>query len=186
MSLISEATIKSYKETVQRARKQKSSMAIANRYPWHGQIAMRELLKLATSSCAARAADDPCTVRLLTGSFPVAVYGRLLSDFEEFVSAGGRLKVFAWHEQLHLGSFASLDQVESRHSGTSESGDKLNHFMLIDDFAYRYEAPHGPFQSSEFNELSPPVPARICFNDPTGGAQLLNFFNDLWNATDSE
>lgn len=99
---------------------------------------------------------------------------------KKFVETGGKVSVLIWDKEENVGDLPQIDGVEIRCSGTNIDGDELNHFLVVDNDAYRYEAPHTFYPSDQFNDFYPPIPARICFNDPVGGEELVKFFDDLW------
>ena len=184
--LVDEKAKLAYREHLQRCRKEKSSEPIPNRFPWHGDLAIRELLTLATDE---QEGGRPLEVRILTGSAPDRVYG---SDdpgiWHNYINAGGRINILLWGDNPAkcrgvLRSLYNAGQpIELKFSGTNQLAGRINHFIVVGDRAYRLEAPHEPFPDDViFSDCSPEMPARICFNDTVGGAQLVKFFDALWN-----
>lgn len=179
-----------YRQLLRSFREKNSQDAIGNRYPWHCQIAVEELLEYAVS--AARKSE--VEIKLLTSSCTDFVYGtdEIMNKFATFLSKGGCMRVLVWSDKVDDTGRKLLKLKDDypgtfqfRLSGTRELGNELQHFLVVGETAYRLEAPHEAIEGCQFNDFHPEIPARICFNDKKGGDQLLAFFDDLWQASDS-
>lgn len=178
-----------YVQLLSESRKNLSDVPIGNLYPWHCAAAISELLTHALSEQRAKSLKDEfCTVCILTGTCPDQVYGG--DSFEllkRFVAAGGKLQVLVWNRISDLSRLRELAAAYQQHVEVIEANlpstnESPPHFFLVDASAYRYEAPHQPYESSEFHDFGPEIPARICFNDPAGGSRLKLLFGNLWKA----
>lgn len=182
-----------YQNLLQELRLQRDTESITNRYPWQSRLAFEQLLLMAIElrKQFGDQVGDRGVVRILSGSFPWRVYGPSIGKtFTEFLQLGGEVQVLIWSDILTdnrklLSTYEALangcGKFQYRLSGTSENGDKLSHMFLVGSSAYRLEAPHKVFGGNEVSEIAPTVPARICFNDPEGGSQLVEYFKTLWN-----
>jgi hypothetical protein len=188
-----EETKSTYRELLQSYRIDESKDPIANRRPWHCKIAVEELVEFGISKAReARKNQLPerPRIRLLTSVCPNHIYGShgFLERLEEFFDAGGTVQVLVYSDSFDTrGSalFAITKEqagIQFRCSRTSFKSEQLKHFMTVGDQAYRVEASHPPHKSSDFTDLSPEIPARICFNDPEGTSNLKGFFDALWDA----
>ena len=192
-NIVSEEMKTEYRNLLRDYRLQQSPDPIANRRPWHCEIAIQELLAFGVrkQQLAKESGLLPVEIRVLTSSCPNHVYGRGAAEgFEKFLAAGGILKVLIWNESLDTEDGASAiagiaksfsDQVAVRISGTSAKGETLMHFFVVGDQAYRLESPHKTFRASDFTDFSPEIPARICFNDQNTGTTLVHYFDHIWN-----
>ena len=71
--------------------------------------------------------------------------------------------------------------IDVKVSGTDEYADRVPHFLLVGDDAFRQEAAHAPFtKQTRVTDTEPQVPARIDFCDPETGRSLAQIFNQLW------
>ena len=186
---ISEKTKEDYKKLLETSRDKKSRDPIPNRYPWQTRLATCALLESACKKQAEAKAyeGENVTVRILNSTLPEYIYGGKAADFvKKFREDGGILKLVVWNTSIpdtlssepmksHYG-----DPSACRLSRTTELGDSINHFLLVDDDAYRLEAPHPSHDNIEFTETAPQVPARICFRNKEQGKQLVKFFDQLW------
>ena len=187
MPEVNEEIRKQYQDRLRFCREKQSPTPIANRYPWQGELAICELVKLALSK-QKKGEDAP--VRILTGSAPDHVYGRKSRDlWKEFLDAGGKVLVLVWGDSLEgcggvLREFAAEQEgVVFRLSGTRDKAESVMHCLAVGKSAYRLEAAHKPFEEdTEITDYSPEVPARICFGDADGAEQLVNNFDELWNS----
>ena len=185
MAAVSEKAKAGYRELLQLRRKGKSAEPIPNRYPWHGEMAIRELLEFARS---AQQQGHPADIRILTGSAPDRVYGcEDRSVWDQFAKAGGRIRIIVWGDNpgkcggVLRALYETNESVEFRLSGTNELAGQLMHFVVVGNSAYRLEAPHTPFPDDTiFQDFSPEIPARICFNDPIGGEAMVRCFDSMW------
>jgi len=159
----------------------------ANRYPWQGELAIRQLL--ANGRAKLKAGEKDVEVCILTGSTPDRVYGSEAPDvWKEFLDAGGHIRVLAWtkDERRCGGVLKDLSQsnnqeVEFRISGTDELAGRIMHFVLVGAEDYRLEASHRPFDKSvEFTDIFPEVPARICFKNAEDAGFLKERFDNFW------
>lgn len=181
------------------ARSSESKEPIPNRYPWHCQLAVRELLSYAANrqTIAQRnnAQSHPIVIRILTGTLPEYIYGsESAEEFRSFLNAGGQVRVLAWTDAIEVESKRNRGSllkwtsdypglIEFKISGTKTQGDSISHFLVVDQLAYRHEAPHPYFGDQKIDDLHPEVPARICFNDSMGAERLVKFFDALWDAS---
>lgn len=173
---------KIYRNVVENARREASEITIPNRYPWHCRIGVSELLTLACERQRLAENGETCYVRLLTGTFPDSIYESIRDSIVDFLGDGGIFRIMVWDETVEAKLLIPKRRgLEVRASGTRERGDELNHFLIVDSDAYRFEAPHRYHSRDEFTETYPPIPARICFNDAEAGAQLVRFFDDIWD-----
>lgn len=191
-STVSIEAAMAYERVLMTSRLSRSTDPIPNRYPWHCRIAVRELMRLAIQlQCEQKKVGSPVTIRLLTGTLSKNVYGSsLLASLGDFLGIGGHLKILVWNTEKAifesyghnspLMSFASVPGLALRFSGSRDFGDKLMHFMTVDDFAFRMEAPHPYFESNTFNDFEPDIPAQISFNNPAVTRSLNDFFESLW------
>ncbi len=186
---ISEKTKEDYKKLLETFCNKKSRDPIPNRCPWQARLAILTLLESAYEKQKAKAvADDDVTVRILTSTLPEYIYGGEAADLvEKFRDRGGRLKLVVWNTDCP--DIFSSKQMKSlygdpssyRLSGTKELSGDINHILLVDDDAYRLEAPHQSHEGTEFTETEPQIPARICFRDKEQGEELVKFFDQVWN-----
>jgi len=168
------------------------SKAVGNRYPWQCQSAIRELTRFAAERQGEwGGSESPTTIRILTGTLPNYVFGctETTKALAEFVEAGGRIRVIVWAKTLDtknnlFSRFATTfdRSVEIRVSRTDHLGDRINHFFVVDDYAYRLEEPHTPTQPDKFDDFEPEIPARIAFDDKSIGGTLVNFFDAIWES----
>lgn len=186
---ISEKTKEDYKKLLETFCNKKSRDPIPNRYPWQAQLAIRTLLESACKKQARVKMDggENVTVRILTSTLPEYIYGGEAAGFvKKFREDGGDLKVVVWNtnspDMLSSEPMRSLygDPSGYRLSRTKELGESINHILLVDDDAYRLEAPHPFHEGAKFTETAPQVPARICFRDKEQGKQLADFFDQVW------
>jgi hypothetical protein len=155
---------------------------IANRYPWQTRMAMCKLLDVAKQKLL--------PVRLLTGSCPESFYDEALaSQMRECKKAGSPfIRVLVWQENAEgispsLSSLAADGTIELRVSGTNMLADKIAHFLLVGDQAFRQEAAHPPFACDlVFTDTAPTVPARIDFDDKETAKTLSEMFDSIWGA----
>ncbi len=154
---------------------------IANRFPWQTKMAMSKLLNLAKR--------DKLPVRLLTGSCPESFYDEsLISQIRDCKQAGcSSIRVLVWQESAKgispsLAALADTGEIELRVSGTNKFADKIPHFLLVGDRAFRQEAAHPPFNRNVvFTETEPSVPARIDFDDQATATTLAQMFDAVWS-----
>lgn len=183
-----------YRDTVRTYREQRSSDPIFTEHPWQACIAFEELMQEAVQIQTKRKKEKkpPLVVRILSGSFPFKVYGRqpLQKLFIEFFDVGGQCKILVWNEKLGANKVLvdGLSKIAHERGGKcdwllskiSRFGDVLSHLFLVDETAYRIESPHPPVQHELMTETMPSIPSRLCFNDRSGGKDLANGFDSLW------
>ncbi len=177
-----------YQQLIVKFRKDEYSDPIHIRFPWQTKIAISELLYLAIDLAKKQKYSD---VRLLTSSFPWEIYGPPVADLiVEFLKSGGRFRLLVWNDGILRSqklvetlqqAARGTDNFQIRYSNTIENGEQLSHMLVIGKTAYRLEAPHKSIDESAISEFAPIVPARVCFNDKSGAAELGGFFDDLWN-----
>ncbi|QDU52457.1 hypothetical protein [Gimesia panareensis] len=192
MSKISKEAKSQYKAILVSARKRKDDFPIPNRHPWHCKLAVTELLNHAQERQEELKEGEPVTIRLLTGSLTNHVYDdELKNGLQKFLESGGKVNIIIWGKFLAdtvdnpLIKFQNnYENLKIRFSQTTEGGVQLNHFFLVDDDAYRFEAPHPYYPPEEFTDTHPEISARIVFNDKDSGTQLKIFFDDLWRVMD--
>jgi hypothetical protein len=193
MSLLKEAALDAakadYTKILKSARARRSSDPIPNLYPWHCELAVRELIEFGLELHRTKSINGGfATIRILTGSCPNHVYGRDATKlFDEFANSGGHIRALVWSESIDAERNAMCQlakkypkTVEVRVSRISDNADKIFHFFEVDGEAYRLEAPHKPVSAHEFSDIYPEIPARICFNDPKTGSMLRAMFDKIW------
>ncbi|MEZ6067172.1 MAG: hypothetical protein R3B90_16060 [Planctomycetaceae bacterium] len=187
--------IAAYENWLSLERSNRSNIAIPNELPWHSKAAVLELARYATELQQERHADNEVTndganviVRLLTGSLTACVYDEnLCREVERFLHDGGSVRIIVWNKELGStlhecqSRLLANPKVEVRLSGTCLFGDKMNHFIVVDNLGYRREAPHPYYPADDFTLTSPEIPAQICFNDEVGAAKMIAFFDGLWS-----
>ena len=154
---------------------------IANRFPWQTRMAMVKLLSLAK--------QDKLPIRLLTGSCPESFYDdTVIAQIRDCTQAGCPfVRVLVWQENSKgispsLAALAEANEIELRVSGTNKFADKIPHFLLVGDRAFRQEAAHPPFNRNVvFTETEPSVPARIDFDDQATAKTLAEMFDAVWS-----
>ena len=131
-------------------------------------------------------------IRILTGSLPEKVYDRMWEQMiRQFLSQNGELQIIVWDTILAPGLKNRLEflneysKAEVRYSGTRELGDKLNHFYVVGTRSFRKEAPHEYFKAEDVTDTSPPIPARICFNNSSEAGELIDLFDQVWSVVKS-
>lgn len=173
-----------YRQKMEMAAREDSSQLLGNRFPWQTRIAVEQLLK--------KAAETNQDVCLLSGSAPEGFFNeQIIGLLNKCLASGCRIKIVAWSETEDVIAPAlktwarenRLKNVELRFSGTKKLEDRIPHFLLVGDKAYRQESPHASFQDVSFTESTPQIPARICFNDPETGASLKSLFEDAWGVS---
>ncbi len=185
---VSDETKAQYEQLLESYRNSKSSDPIPNRVPWQARLAVHALIKGAVEeqNAVAEGSGEPVTVRILTSSLPAYVFDvDTIKSLKAFHDAGGKVQVLVWNDELpeiEDPFWESLEDDRSsfRLSGTTEYGESLNHLCIVGNKAYRLEAPHKHYSATDFSECFPDVPARICFNDPQGAGQTIDFFDQLW------
>ncbi len=183
-----------YRNLLYQFRTSEKREPIANRHPYHGQIAVSQLLELGIEKQRKlKSGSPPTEVLIVTGSAPDHVYCPEDSgSFPRFLEAGGRIRMIIWTETFRCGErFQSLadkfkSQVECRLSQTDEYAGEITHFLLVGSQAYRVESPHEPFYDIAFDDFTPEINATICFNDGDGGASLRQYFEQLWELVSEE
>jgi len=189
MAKVSHEVRKEYKRILHRSRVDKSESFVGNRYPWQCQAAVHELLSFGIDRQSKRAANEPVEILILTGSLPDYVFGvdHSCTEFEDFLNAGGRVRVLVWAKEIQPGARKLIEHnkhlsaLQVRVSGTDNRGESLSHFLVVDKTAYRLERPHPKVPPQAFDDFTPEIPAKITFNDPTFATELATFFDDIWN-----
>jgi len=167
---------------------------IANLYPWHCRESVSALVRFAFM----RQNSNPknVSVRILVHTFLDNVFGEeTVTDFQNYLIHSGSIKILFAQPPVanYGGTFNELKSVSEnlarergRQSGLQVQTTPLidrpfPQFILVGEAAYRVEATHDPiYDPSEFKARSPELPARLCFNDPRGGRQLMASFDLLW------
>ena len=186
--------LRKYDALIEVLRKNESRDPAANRFPWQCEVAVRQLAEFATlkqKQINASGANRRMVIRLRTDSLPLRIYGGDVGQqLKSFVASSGELRILITeldYDTASVDRFVGLNNVSVRQE--TLPGDTVkNHFFLVDEQAYRFEAVHGRFSGCEFrsnDDFHPVVPARICFNDREGSAVLSGLFDELWqNAVD--
>lgn len=178
-----------YRNLLRNYRLEENKSPVANRHPYHAQIAVSELMELAISKLTTSSRRSSSNEALIiTGSAPDRVFFPETADsFDRFFKAGGRVRLVVWNDTFKCGDRLRalfdkhVGQVEWRVSQTQDFASEVAHFLLVCDQAYRLESPHEPFINVPFdNDFTPEIPAKICFNDPEGGASLRSYFEEVW------
>ncbi len=180
-----ESSTQRYHNALRLLRERQHPDSITVRFPWQCKIAFLELIELAIR----RIDENPGShvIRIITGKFPWKVYVPPVGDsLVKYLELGGKLKVLVWNDEL--GDSQKLVDVLARQTGrfecrlahTKESASMISHIFVVDDIAYRIEAPHSPFDGEPITDVSPIVPSRICFNDRSSSAKLAEYFESLW------
>lgn len=181
--------IRLYRDWVAAQRKLESDVEIPNEYPWNARIAIDELAKFASS--LQQRSSLPQYVRIFTGTLSYSVYDdNWQKELLEFMNAGGHTRVLFWNSfNTVQGSLAKLSPAIRSHSkfavrcsGSREIGERLNHFLVVGDQAFRNEAPHPYFEACTVSDTSPEVPSRICFFNKAEATRLVSFFDKVWEA----
>lgn len=178
-----------YQSWLQGARERRDSTAIPNELPWHSKMAVSELLLDAIDK---QKAGQQVVVRLLTGTMTPNVYTPEWQQLvSRFLESGGDFRVIVWNDSFPTegDTFWAGDKCallenkafEVRVTHTRQKGESLSHFLTVGDRAFRLEAPHRYFGSDTFSEVSPEIPAQICFNDAETAKPLCEFFDKIWN-----
>jgi len=179
LKTILEPLKKDYLQLLETAAANSSSETIGNRFPWQTKLSTQILLKVA--------ADNGLDVRILSGG-PKDFFWDTdrVKGLEKCLEKGCQVRVLVWYrDEAAVGSrlpkiAKKQPKLQIRWSGKDLFG-PLPHFLLVDENAYRVEAIHGDLTGEEFTEVSPEIPARICFNDPVGGKKQRQFFDNLWD-----
>ena len=158
---------------------------ISNCFPWQTKLATLELLSLA--------ADRKHCVRILSGTATEQFYGDAVFEaIRQCAIAGCEIRVLIWNDNSHVSAQNSILEkllslsglIKIALSGTREHGEKLAHLLLVGTVAYRLEAPHKYMDDAILDDVSPETRAKICFNDPSGGKELEEFFDTLWDVSE--
>ena len=161
---------------------QPEKWVVSNRYPWQSKMAFEKLL------CVAK--ETKADIRLLSGGGSESFYDDCFSkQLHACKDAGCKIQILIWQKSpdfvsKELAKLANTGTIQLRVSGTDDYADKIPHFLLVGDSAFRQEALHKPFDRDiKFSETEPQVPARIDFKDPVTGKTLLDMFSQLWGKT---
>ena len=154
-----------YIKILRNACEEQTEDVIANRLQWQTRRAHDQLLWL-----AARGRLD---IRILCGTGSTQFFdGNMARCLCMCASAGCEITIIIWNDNTDqiapgLMEMAADGRVVLLLSGTRELGNKIHHFVLVGDRAYRVEAPHEYIPlDTEFTDTSPKLSAKICFNDP--------------------
>jgi hypothetical protein len=169
-----------YCEQLRQAAATNSNTVIGNRFPWQTRLALETLLR--------KAIQDVAPIRMFCGGMPSKFYeDGFVTLMDNYLALpGSSMRVAVWHDDVRviaprmrdLGS--KYKSFQLRWSATRASAELLPHFFLVGESAYRQEMPHGDFKDQEFSEVTPEIPAAICFNDPAGGKSQGDFFEKVW------
>lgn len=187
---VSETVRREYEEILERCRVNKSESGIANLYPWHCKAAIGKLLDEAIgrqNGMNGIKDGGQTNVRILTSHCPDHVFGKqgVFPKLSIFLNAGGRLKILVWNKSDAEGIGGDIFSLQNPHatirfSQTTLLAKEIQHFLVVDNNAYRLEQGHDPVEGQKFNDFYPEIKARICFNDPLQGEALVKFFDTLW------
>jgi hypothetical protein len=153
---------------------------IANRFPWQSRMAIEKLLDFAL--------QHKLRVSILSGGGPEGFYDESLAKkLRECKSAGCQpIRILIWQKDTAdispaLMGLSEAGAIDLRISGTDEFADRIPHFVLVGDQAFRQEAAHRRFaKETVFTETDPQIPARIDFHDKETGERLQKTFDRLW------
>jgi len=153
---------------------------IANRFPWQARMASEKLLTVAK--------EKKAPIRILTGAGRDCFYTpEYTAKLAECKKAGSPyIKILVWQPTANgispsLLKLTTDGTVDLRITGTLKFSDKIPHFLLVDNYAFRQEASHTPFtKDTVFTDMEPQVPARIDFKDVETGKSLAALFDSLW------
>jgi hypothetical protein len=185
---VSPEKIERYQQWLSEARGSQSTIEIPNEFPWNARLAVHELLQFAIERQRKPRHSGAVMVRIFTGSLSPFVYDASFRHrLQQLFVSGGRSRVLIWNAKppsiiSEWENIAGAGNLEIRCSKTRNLGDTLNHFLVVDDVAYRLEAAHPYFDGITVSELEPLVPSRICFNNSETGSELQTFFDGIWNA----
>lgn len=186
-----------YHQLLKSARNSNSSRPVPTLYPWHCKLAFIELLDLAIKKQQKNKAIqtqnkartvNPVEIRLFTGTLTEHIYDvELQHQLYNFIKLGGKLLVIVWNESNSIilaNSFAQQflndENVQIRFSQTTEGQNELNHFFLVDDFAFRLEDIHPYYPRDVFTDFHPMISAKVNFNDKKQGLVLKRLFDSVW------
>lgn len=155
---------------------------VANRFPWQSKMAFEKLLTIAKKKKA--------NIRMLTGGGAEGFYDEQFGQrFRDCKKAGcASIRVLVWQKtekgiSPSLMALAQDGVIDLRISGTDEYADRVPHFLLVGEDAFRQEAAHSRFTSQTvFTETDPQIPARIDFGDAETGKTLASNFDEIWGA----
>jgi len=192
MGAVDPEAMREYRESLDFCQQNRSEAAIPNRWPWQCKLAVRSLSieALERQVEAKQKGGEQVTVRILTSTLPDYVYGGGTAlRLSEFVHAGGRLRVLVWHKVLPRNSHPFFEALQAskedfRLSGFDRAPTLLRHLMSVGHHAYRLEAPHDAF-TADFSAFSPEVAASTCFNDPSMGRRIVDYFDAIWSALET-
>lgn len=189
----SSAEVAWYEAWLRESSETESEITLPNDCPWHSRAAIRELMRHAVSK-QERVGNGPAAVAIPVIHFTATLTEYVYNDTwlrlaSKFLRDGGQMRILVWNqdvpESLHrLRCLQNERNLEIRCSGTDALGDKLNHFMVVGDRAFRKEAPHKKFPIDAFSDVEPKISAQICFNDKRDANELVEFFETLWQECD--
>jgi hypothetical protein len=174
-----------------------NTKAVSNRFPWQAQEAIQALSDFANQLQSQwGATETPVVIRILTGALPNHVFGRAstIAALTKFLRAGGEIRVIVWAESIDTSTnlFCQLAksfprQVSIRLSRTDDLGNRLNHFFIVCDCAYRacayrLEEPHPKALAESFDDFEPAIPAKITFDEKDVAKNRAEFFDSLWGS----
>lgn len=153
---------------------------IANRFPWQSKMALQKLLDVAER--------EKAPIRMLSGGGLENFYDEQIAERLGKCKAAGCpfIRVLVWQKEASGVSSALLklgesDAIELRISGTDEFAERIPHFLLVGEHAFRQEATHARFTSStKLSDVEPEIPARIDFDDTESGSSLARSFDKIW------
>ena len=127
-----------YRNLLRSYRISKSRDPIANRHPWNARFAVEELFSFAAGEQKKvfdNGGKDSKEILVLTGSFPIRVYGGAANDIlDSFLEKNGRLRVLLWAESVERNNLVynlkDRERVDIRISGTDVMGDEIRHFLV--------------------------------------------------------
>lgn len=200
LSSVPKELVKEYGELLTAYRLQDRADKLPNRYPWHCRMAVSALARAALEKQleVANASKDRVdfekrvSIYLVSDTASNNMYGDSIDTFQKFVAAGGAMRVLVMNpatpvDTNYLFSLSRKHPSQVQFRVATANDHEMNHFMLVGDQAYRYEAKHGEFSEDELSEggdYSPEVPASICFNDPVGAGYLQATFDLAWKKAD--
>ncbi len=178
MAILGSTDRKEYQDILRQACENRTTDKIANRYPWQTRCCHRELLGLAER--------DRLNVRFCCGTGSEKFFNdEMITLLQRCADAKCKIEMVIWNSDTSqiapgLLDLARKGAVTLVYSGTREMGEEIPHFLLVGDNAYRVEAPHPYFGPDQlFTDVSPEIPAKICFNDRQQIPELNRLFKDM-------
>jgi hypothetical protein len=192
-TLVSPNDLANYRGLMHTASKTHSQATLENRVPWHAATVIEALSRLAQEKQSDQQGEPKkqYKVDLITGSCDNYFYGGATAEMlTEFVNSGGTIRVLVFsskfdpstsqlYQKLSVGG--KLHERASFRIAPGPTPDKVPHFMVACGQAYRLESEACNFHQGEFNDLSPVVEAKVCFNNAEIANSLHDYATLLWH-----